>query len=379
MKKGLNKRMIIMLAIVGVIFGGVFGFEIFRGMMIKKYMASMGGQPQTVSTTKAVTQEWNAQLEAVGTLRAAQGVDIANELAGVIEEIHFNSGDKVKAGTLLVKLRAADDLARLRTLQAAAKLAAIVLERDIKQFKVQAVSQSVLDTDAASLSTANAQVAEQQAIVDKKFIRAPFSGNLGIRNADAGQYINAGTPIVSLQQLDTIYLDFFVPQQTLNQLKTGTELLVKNDSYPGKTFPGEIVALNSKIDTATRNIQVRAELPNADHALLPGMYATAAIETGTPQHYVTLPQTAITYNPYGNTVFLVDESKNDKGEPLLKARQSFVTTGATRGDQVAILSGVKEGEVVVTSGQMKLQNGSPLIVNNTVIPSNDAAPKLIKQ
>jgi len=372
----MKKRMIIMLIIVGLILGGVFGFEIFKGMMIKKYMSSMSAPPQTVSTTVAGYQDWKPKLEAVGSLRAVKGVDISNELEGTIAEIHFDSGSDVKEGALLLKQRADDDIAHLHALEAAAKLAETTYQRDVQQMKVQAISQATLDADRAGLDSAKALAAQQRALVEKKFIHAPFSGHLGIRNVDVGQYLTAGTAIVTLQQLDPIYLDFFLPQQAIAQIKVGQDITVKNDAFPGKTFSGKIAAINPKIDTATRNVQVRAELPNPDRALLPGMYATAEIEVGEIQHYLTLPQTAITYNPYGNTVFLVEEKgKNDKGEPQFAAKQTFVTTGDTRGDQVAILKGISEGDVVVTSGQIKLQNGSPLLIDNSVQPSNDTKPE----
>ncbi len=372
----MKKRMIIMLIAVGLLLGGVFGWHAFVGQMIKTHMAGMGNQPQTISTTVAGYQDWRQQLQAVGSLRAAKGVDISSEMEGVVAEIHFDSGADVKEGTLLVKLRADDDIAHLHSLEAAARLANTTYRRDLQQLKVQAVSQAVVDADAANLSGANAQVAQQQAIVDKKFIKAPFSGHLGIRNVDLGQYLTAGTNIVTLQQLDPVYLDFFLPQQAVAEIKAGQAITVKNDAYAGKVFNGKIAAINPKVDTATRNVQVRAELANPDHALLPGMYATADIETGEPERTITLPQTAITYNAYGNTVFLVEEKgKNDKGEAQFTAKQTFVTTGDTRGDQVAILKGVSEGDTVVTSGQVKLQNGSPLRIDNSVQPGNDANPQ----
>jgi membrane fusion protein (multidrug efflux system) len=219
-------------------------------------------------------------------------------------------------------------------------------------------------------------VAAQQAVVDKKFVRAPFAGHLGIRAVDIGQYLSAGTTIVTLQELDPIYLDFFMPQQALDQIKVGQTVTVKVDTYPKQGFTGEISAINPKIDTNSRNVQVRATLKNPDHKLLPGMFATVDIATSTPQRYITLPQTAIAYNPYGSTVYVVDDKGKDaKGQPQLAARQTFVTTGATRGDQVAVLSGVKEGDTVVTAGLIKLHNGTPLVINNSVQPSDDPNPR----
>jgi len=369
------KRMVIMLLATGLVLAAIFGFEAFRTTMIKRYMASVSNPPQTVSAAVAKTAPWQPQLEAVGSFRAVNGADLSLEVAGIVDQIFFNSGDDVAAGTLLLQLRAGDDIAKLHSLEATADLAATTYARDQKQFKIQAVSQAGLDIDAANLKNAQAQVDEQKAVVEKKFIRAPFAGHLGIRQVDIGQYLNAGTAIVTLQALDPIYVDFTLPQQAPEQIAVGQSLIAKIDTYPGKTFTGKIMAINPKVDTDTRNIQVRATLANPDHTLLPGMYATVDIAVGSPQDYVTLPQTAITYNPYGNTVYIVDDRGPDaQGKPLLVARQSFVSTGQTRGDQVAVTSGVKDGETVVTSGQIKLRNGSHLIVNNSVTPADDANP-----
>jgi membrane fusion protein (multidrug efflux system) len=336
----------------------------------------MGAPPQTVSTTVAALQQWQPQLEAVGTLRAVKGADLGLEVPGIVEQIAFQSGQDVQAGDLLLQLRAEDDIARLHSLEANAQLAQITYDRDHKLLKTQVVSQATLDSDAAKLKDAQAQVAAQQAVINKKFVRAPFAGHLGIRAVDIGQYLSAGTTIVTLQALDPIYLDFYMPQQSLDEIKVGQTVTVKVDTYPGQEFSGEISAINPKVDTNSRNVQVRATLKNPDHKLLPGMFATVDIATSEPQRYVTLPQTAIAYNPYGSTVYLVDDKGKDaKGQPQLVARQTFVTTGATRGDQVAVLSGVKEGDTVVTAGLIKLHNGTPLLINNSVQPSDDPSPR----
>lgn len=369
------KRMTIMLAAVGVVLALVFGFKAFVAGKINESLAGLKNMPQTVSATTAGYQDWQPQLEAVGSLRAVKGADLAFEVAGIVDEIDFESGGDVAEGALLLRLRADDDVAKLRSLEATAQLAQITYQRDQKQFKAQAVSQATLDTDAANLKNANAQVAEQQAIINKKTIRAPFAGHLGIRAVDLGQYVSPGTPIVTLQALDPIYLDFFLPQQWIDQIKIGQKVMATVDTFPDQTFAGEITAINPKVDANTRNVQMRATLSNAAHKLLPGMYARVEIATGEPARYVTLPQTAITFNPYGNTVYIVEQKGVDaQGEPLRFARQTFVTTGATRGDQVAVLSGVTEGDRVVTAGQMKLHNGSPLKINNTVQPTADANP-----
>ncbi|MFY9288072.1 MAG: efflux RND transporter periplasmic adaptor subunit [Alphaproteobacteria bacterium] len=363
-------RMIIMLIGVLLVLGGVFGYKIFEGVMVKKYMSSMGAPAQTVSTTKAEMQDWQPKLEAVGSVRAVNGADLSAEIAGIVESIHFESDSEAKKGQLLVRLRADDDIARLNSLQATAKLANITFERNQKLLKTQAISQAQVDADIANLANAAAQVAQQQAIVNKKSIHAPFKGHLGIRKVDVGQYVNPGSPIVSLQQLDPIYVDFTLPEQNLTSIQVGQKVSVRVQTHGDQVFEGMITAINSKIDESTRNIQIRATFKNPDELLLPGMFSPVIIESGAAERFVTLPQTAITFNPYGNTVYLVDNT--DPAKPI--AKQAFVTTGATRGDQIAILSGVKEGDEVVIAGQMKLRNGAPIKVNNEVVPTNDSNP-----
>jgi membrane fusion protein (multidrug efflux system) len=238
----------------------------------------------------------------------------------------------------------------------------------------------VVDNDLATLKSARAQVAQQRALIDKKRLKAPFAGRLGLRQVDLGQYLSSGTLIVTLQSLDPIFADFYVPQQAAEQIKPGQAVKVRVDAVPGRDFPGKVQAVSPKVDSTTRNFQVRAVVKNADRALLPGMYAKVNVDSGAVQRFVTLPQTAVAYNSYGSTVFLVDDQGKDaKGEPKLVARQVIVTTGATRGDQVAILTGVKEGDTVVTAGQIKLRQGSLIAVNNSVPPLNEPNPKPIDQ
>jgi membrane fusion protein, multidrug efflux system len=369
------KRMVIMLVAVAVVFGGIFGFQAFKAVMIKKFIAALSNPPQTISAATAATSEWQPKIQAIGSLRAVRGADLSLEVSGVVESISFNSGDDVQEGAQLLKLRSADDVARLESLKAMAELNEITLDRAQRLLKTQAVSQAQLDSDAANLRNTNAQVAQQQAVIDKKMLRAPFAGHLGIRAVDLGQYLGAGTPIVTLQALDPIYVDFFVPQQSVDQVRLGQQVAVKVDAYKDQTFAGEISAVNPKVDISNRNVQIRAMLKNPDHKLLPGMYATVDIAVGSPATYVTLPQTAITYNPYGDTVYVVESKGNDaNGKPQMVARQTFVSIGPTRGDQVAILRGVEEGDTIVTAGQIKLHNGSVVMIDNSVTPTAEAAP-----
>jgi membrane fusion protein, multidrug efflux system len=377
------KRMLIMLVVVVVVLGGVFGFKNFVNGKIKEFMtgpAGPGHQAQTVSTAKVATSDWQSQIEAVGSLRAVSGADLSLELVGVVETLDFQSGDDVPAGKVLLKLRDFDDVAKLKSLQAQADLAKITYDRDVKQLNAKAVAQAVVDNDEANLRNIKAQVEQQQALVDKKTLKAPFAGRLGIRQVDLGQYLAAGTTIVTLQALTPIYVDFLLPQKALAQLRIGQPLKIKVDTFADEVFTGKISSINAKVEATSRNIQVRATLDNNDHKLLPGMFAAVSIDSGAPQKLITVPQTAISYNPYGNLVYIVDNKGNGAdGKPQLVVRQTFVTTGATRGDQVAVLKGVKEGDEIVTAGQMKLRNGASIVVNNTVSPSNDVNPKPVDQ
>jgi membrane fusion protein (multidrug efflux system) len=366
--------MIIMLVAVGVVLGGVFGFKLFQGRMMKKYMS---GQmpPATVTAIKAGYQAWQPALRAVGSLRAVRGVDVTSEIAGLVRSLHFKSGDQVKEGQVLVELNADADKAQLASLKAAADLSQTTYDRDKKQFEIQSVSQATLDSEAADLKSKRAQVNQQQALVDKKTIRAPFAGKLGISTVNPGQYLNPGDKIVTLQSLDSLFIDFSLPQQELSQVKKGQAVVVKTDTYPGRTFNGRIMTINPKVDPETRNFQAEALIANANHELLPGMFVTIEVRSGEVKRYLTLPQTAVAYNPYGDTIFIIQEAtKGAGGKPVLTVKQSFITIGEKRGDQVAILTGLMEGETVVTSGQLKLRNGSSVIIDNSVQPSNEAAP-----
>lgn len=371
----MTKRMIIMLIIVGVIFGGIFGYQVFQAYMMKKFM-SAGPEPAVqVSAVKAATEDWETQIQAVGTLRAVRGVDVACEISGLVQSVHFKSGDNVIAGQLLLKLNADADIAQMRTLTAAADLAQSIYDRNKKQFLARAVSQASLDVDAADLKGKQAQVAQQVAQVNKKTILAPFAGRLGINSVNIGQYLNPGDKIVTLQALDSIYIDFYLPQQELSRLLVGQEVVVVTDTYPDKKFKGKISAISPKVDPQTRNVQIEAIVTNPRHELLPGMYATIKVRAGEAKRYLTVPRTAITFNPYGETIYVVEAKGAAKdGKPSLFVRQTFVTLGPARGDQVAITKGIKEGDLIVTSGQLKLRSGSQIIVNNKVQPANDANP-----
>jgi membrane fusion protein (multidrug efflux system) len=375
--------MLIMLIVTGGVLGGIFGFQIFKANKIKQFLSAQKAPPQTVATATAIKKEWHKQLEAVGNVRAINGAELSAEVPGIVSAVHFKSGTDVKQGDLLLELNSDVDAARLEALKATAELAKLTYERDSSLLKRQssAVSQAKVDADKASMKNANALVEQQKATLNYKFIRAPFAGRLGIVRVDVGQYLAPGKAIVSLQQLDPILIDFYLPQQALAKIKTGLSVTAHTDTYPGRTFAGKITALDSAVDTKTRNIKVRAKFPNPDKLLLPGMFATVDIDLGKPQSFITLPVTSIVYNSYGNIVFLVKKHKGEGADDKqqLVARQVFVTTGQTRGGQVAILKGVKEGDVVVSVGQIKLRNNVPVKINNNVQPSSDPNPKVDNQ
>ena len=377
------RRMAIMLVLVGAAFAAIFGFQAFKARMIQKAIAGLRNPPQTVSTITAATQPWQQRLEAVGSARAEKGAELSAQVSGIVKAIHFQSGAKVEKGTLLVELEAADDIAHLEALKAMEALAQLNYDRSSQLLKTDAVSKQTADTDLATLKSNQAQVAQQQALVGYKSITAPFSGRLGIRQVDLGQYIAPGTPIVTLQQLDPIFVDFYLPQQSLAEIKVGQAVTAKVDTYPDLKFTGKILAINPLVDTASRNVQVRATFSNPDEKLLPGMFATVDIDVGAPQHYVTLPKTAIYYNSYGDIAYVVKEEgekgRQTGGEKQYVAQQVFVKTGDTRGDQVAVLTGVEPGDVVVSAGQNKLHNGSPVKIDNKISVPFSANPQVSEE
>ena len=380
----MTKRMLIMIGGILVLLLVLIGGFILH---IRTLIASAPKPfPQTVTTTKVTSLDWQPTLAAVGSVVPVRGVDVTTEIAGLVREIHFKSGQDVRKGDILVELNADSDKAQLAALEAAADLSATVLKRDKAQFDAQAIAQAQVDADAADLKSKRALAAQQQAIIDKKTIRAPFSGRLGITTVNPGQYVNPGDKIVTLQTIDPIYVDFNLPQKSVGSLQVGQVVNVTTDGFAGVTFPGKITAISPKVDTTTRNITIEATFANPKRQLLPGMFANAAVEAGDKKHYLTLPQTAITYNPYGSTVFVVQTAEEAAAAAKAASapapaassgyfvQQAFVTTGETRGDQVAILKGLKEGQTVVTSGQVKLKNGTWITIDNSVIPANSPNP-----
>jgi membrane fusion protein (multidrug efflux system) len=362
--------MLLMLGFVALLTATLAGAFFLHVQKLRALAPRPGAQ--TVSTIKVRSLPWQPSLNAIGTMNAVNGVDVTTEIAGMVREVRARSGQDVRAGQILVQLNADADIAQLHSLQAAADLAATVLTRDQAQLAAEAVSQALIDADLADLRGKQAQVAQQVALVAKKTIRAPFSGRLGITKVNRGQYLNPGDKIVTLQALDSVYVDFSLPQDQLRDLAVGQVVNVSTSTYGNEIFAGKISAISPKIDTTTRNALVEATVVNPGRRLLPGMYARASVDAGSEHPYLTLPQSAISYNPYGSTVFVVTPAAGGG-----RVHQVFVTTGETRGDQVAILKGLAAGDEVVTSGQLKLRNGIQVVIDNSVQPADspDAQPQ----
>jgi membrane fusion protein (multidrug efflux system) len=367
----MRRRLIVVVVAVVCLLAALVGFNIFKQHLLAKIRTQNASPPQTVSTTTAELSDWQPEVTSVGSMRAYRGVDVTTEVAGLVRTVNFKSGDEARNGAVLVELNADSDVAQLHALQAAADLSQTTYNRDKMQFEAQAISQATLDADAADLKNRHAQAEAQAALVAKKTLRAPFAGRLGITTLNPGQYLNPGDKVVTLQAIDPILVDFRVPQRELGRIASDQTVHLTADAFPGETFDGKVTAIDPRIDTASRNFQVEASVTNSAQRLLPGMFARVAVQSGSMKHYLTLPQTAITYNPYGATVFLAVRSKDGKS---LTAQQVFVTVGATRGDQVAVVSGIKQGDQVVTSGQLKLKNDTPLTVDNSVVPKDDPNP-----
>ena len=369
----LLRRMLVMLVLAGLVFGAIAGFNWYKARMVAKFVKQFSNPAESVATMVATPTVWHHTLDAVGSLRAVRGANLATDVDGIVAEIDFTSGQEVRQGDVLLRLRTEDDAGRLKQLQSALSLAQSNYQRDLRQLAAQAVARATVDADLSALHQAEAAVAAQQALMAKKILVAPFSGRLGLRQVDTGQFLAAGTTVVSLQALDPIFVDFYVPQEYIASLRPHLPISLHLDAYPGRVFAGTIQSLNAQLDTATRTLQVRGILPNPHHQLLPGMFGHVAITLGLPESYITLPQTALSYNPYGDTVYVV-ETRTDHGKKTLVARQVFVKVGPTRGDQVAILDGISPGSTIVVAGVNKLHNGTPVTINNTILPLDQANP-----
>jgi membrane fusion protein (multidrug efflux system) len=371
----MRRKMILML--VGMTaFLAFIGFVKFRQIQVAMAQAtSFQPPPEAVTTIVADQQAWEQSIAGIGTVSAVHGVTVSADLPGLVDRIAFQSGQKVKEGDLLVQLDIRQEQAQLKASEARRDLARLNFERARGLREEGVVSQSDFDAALAARDQAEANVGEIRATIERKTIRAPFSGVLGIRQADLGQFLSGGAPIVPLQSLDRVHVDFAVPQQDLAQVRPGGTVHVTSDAFPDAVFEGEVTAIDSIIDPATRNVQVQVTLDNEGHQLRPGMFVKAQVILPSKVTVVALPASAIRYAPYGDSVFVVQEMKGPKGDAYRGVRQQVVKVGSARGDQIAVLSGVVPGEEVVTSGVFKLRNGAAVFVNNDVQPGNNPEPK----
>jgi len=369
------KRMVLMLGVTVVLLGGL-GFMKFKQVEAAMQAgASFQPPPEAVTSIVAQRDQWAATMGVIGTMEAVHGVTVSADLPGVVERISFESGQSVSTGDVLVELDTRQERAQLASLEAQSELARANYGRMQQLVNAGVISRMDYDQATSQQKATEANVAEIRATIARKTIRAPFSGILGIRKVNLGQYLAAGAPMVVLQSLNPIYVDFGVPQQTAAQVKVGSKLRVASEDLAGHGFTGRVTALDSVIDETTRNVQVQATLANPEGKLRPGMFVQVDVGVGAGRAAITLPASAISYAPYGDSVFVITDLKDPKGKTYRGVRQQFVKLEGSRGDQVAVISGVNPGDEVVTSGVFKLRNGAAVQVNNKVQPGNNPAPK----
>src|SRR5574337_150469 len=360
------KRIIITVVtmfVIMVVIYGAWGAKLYAAIQGFKTMK----QTVVVSDAPAQQETWKPFFSSVGNLTPVQGVEVSNQLAGNVTGIYFQSGTEVKKGQLLVQLDDSSQRAQLVGLQAQVRLAQLNYARAQELIKQHLISTSDLDTAENNLKQAQSNLQNDLSAIDKLAIRAPFAGQIGIRNVNLGQYLAAGTSIASLQSLGTLYVQFGLPEQDLAALARGQRVEVNVDAYPGKIFSGELSAINSAVDPNTHNVTVQATIHNPEHLLRSGMFANVQVYAGKPQTVVTVPTSAVDYTLYGSSVFIVKQDGTDKdGKPLLKVTQQFVTTGQERDGRVAITQGLQAGDIIVTAGQQKLQNDMQVEINNSV-------------
>jgi len=370
----MRKRMLVLVAVLLAFTAAVGSYKFFQ---IKAAIAAgmaWTPPPEAVTTVVASNERWPSTLSPIGSVAAVHGVMVSADLPGIVESITFESGRQVRSGELLVRLDTSQERAQLAAAEAACDLAKLNSDRSEKLFEKQVISQAEYDQTTALLKQAQAHVGEIKAVIQRKQIRAPFGGTLGIRKVNVGQYLTAGDPIVPLQSMDPVYVNFTVPQQQLTELKIGAAVRVSAESLAAHPS-GHITAINSEVDAATRNVQIQATFENPRGVLRPGMFVDVEVSVGNGNAVVALPASSINYAPYGNSVFVVTDVKGPNGKTYKGVEQRFVTLGAGRGDQIAVISGVHAGDQVVTSGVFKLRNGAAVLVNNKVMPSNNPTPK----
>lgn len=369
------KHLTIMVVLLTIVFGGIFGYKMFEKKMVGEYFANFTPPPITVSADQSKTETWQPEIHSIGTLQAVNGVELATEVGGMVQSIHFSSGQLITKGQLLLQIDDEVEQANLKSQQAQLKLARLNYERDKQLLVKKAIPQTQFDLSSAKREEAIANVEKTKAIIAQKKIRAPFSGKIGIRLINLGEYINAGASIATLQNIDSLFVDFNLPEQFFPKLYVGQQVKFAINAYPDEYFIGAVTALNAKVDPNTRNILVRASVANSDHKLIPGMFADLAVLEKDPIQVITVPVTAVTYSLYGDSVFLItkensdkttDKKLNDQATPSLTVNRTYIKTGPQQEGRVAITEGLNTGDQIVTSGQLKLSNGAHIVINNDV-------------
>jgi membrane fusion protein, multidrug efflux system len=367
------KRFLIASIILAVLIGGLAYFQlVFKPQMIKGFLASQVPPPATITAEAARSQEWVEHLPAIGTLIASQGVDVASQVAGIVTALGFESGQEAPKGDKLVQLDISVELADLASAEATQREADVAFKRQTDLLRKSVASEANVDTALAKRDTAAAAVNRIRALIAQKSILAPFAGRLGIRKVELGQYVSPGLTLVTLQALDPIWVDFPMPEQNIGKLQKGQVIELTVDAFPGEIFKGQVASLDARVAQDTRTLLVRGTLANPGRKLLPGMFANVAVLAGAPAAVVTVPRTAVTYSLYGDAVYVVKPEQGSSAVPaqpaadaIFAVERRFVTTGQVRGDLVAVTSGLKAGEVVVTTGQLKLNNGGRVKIDNS--------------
>jgi membrane fusion protein (multidrug efflux system) len=361
-------RFVIVIIFLGVVLGGIFGYKYFQFGQMQEQM-SQAQPPAKISAVTAQTESWTPDVKSVGSIEAINGIEVANEVPGVVEAINFESGDAVKKGDVLIRLNAAIEEAAVRTRRAEAQLAEQEFKRVSNLLPKRAVSQSEFDQAQANFDAARARVNEAEAQLSKKVIRAPFDGNLGLRMVDQGEYIATGTPIVEINMLDPIYADYTLSEKDLPRIGRDFDVVATVAAVPGRTFEGRVSAINTSVNPETRTVRVRATLDNKDNLLRPGMFATISTRQPQDRDVVTVPRTAISYNTYGDYVFVVEE--NEDGDLIVNRRT--VQTGSSRDGRVAVTEGLEEGEQVVSKGLLRLRAGQKVQIQDDSDESAEAS------
>jgi membrane fusion protein (multidrug efflux system) len=364
----------ILLLVVIIATLGYFKVTQIMGFMAMAKAGMFKQPPTAVTTTIASQSEWQPTLDTIGNVTAINGVTVSTDLAGIVDKIAFTSGTVVKAGDLLVHLNTDQEQAQLEQAQAQLTLAQLTLNRDRDLLAKRTISQQDYDTAEATDRQMQATVDQYKALIARKTLRAPFDGVVGIRQVNLGQYLNTGDAVVTLQSYDPIYVNFTLPQQDLSKLAVGQDVNVRLDAYGDGVFAGKITAVNCLVDQATRNVQVQATLPNSEQKLRPGMFGKVSVVMPEREPVIALPVSSVHYAPYGDSVFVVTDDKDENGKPIKSVKEQFVKLGPARGDLISVTSGVKPGDEVVTSGVFRLRSGAPILINNKVQPDSEASP-----